>query len=76
MQRNLYLPILEYSMKKKFTVLGIAGIFLVIALFLSTKLGTEFIPIMDEGAFDMDVALLPGVSFLKQWKSISLQHKR
>ena len=52
-------------MKKKFTVLGIAGIFLVIVLFLSTKLGSEFIPIMDEGAFDMDVALLPGVSLSK-----------
>ena len=36
--KNLYQPILEYSMKNKFTVLGIAGIFLVIALFLSTKL--------------------------------------
>lgn len=63
--KNLYQPILEYSMKNKFTVLGIAGIFLVIALFLSTKLGSEFIPIMDEGAFDMDVALLPGVSLSK-----------
>ena len=30
-----------------------------------TRLGTEFIPIMDEGAFDMDVSLLPGVSLDK-----------
>ena len=36
-----------------------------LALFLLTRLGTEFIPIMDEGAFDMDVALLPGVSLSK-----------
>ena len=28
-------------------------------------MGTEFIPIMDEGAFDMDIALLPGVSLPK-----------
>jgi heavy metal efflux system protein len=60
--KKFYLPVLEYTLEKKFTVLGIAGIFLVIALFLSTRLGTEFIPIMDEGAFDSDVALLPGVS--------------
>lgn len=63
--KKFYLPVLEYTLEKKFTVLGIAGIFLVIALFLSTRLGTEFIPIMDEGAFDMDVALLPGVSLSK-----------
>jgi cobalt-zinc-cadmium resistance protein CzcA len=37
----------------------------VVALFLLTRLGTEFIPTMDEGAFDMDVALLPGVSLSK-----------
>jgi len=63
--KKFYLPVLEYTMEKKFTVLGIAGIFLMLALFLSTRLGTEFIPIMDEGAFDMDVALLPGVSLSK-----------
>jgi heavy metal efflux system protein len=59
---KIYLPILEYVMKKKILILGGAGVLLVISLFLFTKLGTEFIPTMDEGAFDMDVALLPGVS--------------
>ena len=63
--KKFYQPLLEYTMRKKFTVLAIAGVFLVISLFLSTRLGTEFIPIMDEGAFDMDVALLPGVSLSK-----------
>ena len=63
--KKFYLPVLQYTMEKKFTVLVIAGIFLMLALFLSTRLGTEFIPIMDEGAFDMDVALLPGVSLSK-----------
>ncbi|MCX6168482.1 MAG: CusA/CzcA family heavy metal efflux RND transporter [Ignavibacteriales bacterium] len=62
---KIYLPLLEYVMKKKIELLSIAGFFLIAALFLFTKLGTEFIPIMDEGAFDMDVALLPGVSLSK-----------
>ena len=57
-----YLPLLDYAMNKKRVVLSIAGVFLVIALFLFTRLGTEFIPTMDEGSFDMDVAMLPGVS--------------
>lgn len=63
--KKFYLPLLEYVMKKKIMVLSIAGVFLVISLFLFTRLGTEFIPIMDEGAFDADVALLPGVSLSK-----------
>ncbi|MDI6766082.1 MAG: CusA/CzcA family heavy metal efflux RND transporter [Bacteroidota bacterium] len=60
-----YQPILEYTMKKKILILSISGLFLIAALFLFTRLGTEFIPTMDEGAFDMDVALLPGVSLSK-----------
>jgi cobalt-zinc-cadmium resistance protein CzcA len=63
--KNMYTPLLEYVMRKKTMLLSVAGGFLIAALFLFTRLGTEFIPIMDEGAFDMDVALLPGVSLSK-----------
>jgi cobalt-zinc-cadmium resistance protein CzcA len=62
---RLYLPLLEYAMNKKKVVLGIAGLFLMVSLFLVTRLGTEFIPTMDEGSFDMDVSMLPGVSLAK-----------
>ncbi len=60
--RKAYLPALEFAMVKKKAVLIAAGVLLVISMFLMTRLGTEFIPIMDEGSFDMDVAMLPGVS--------------
>jgi cobalt-zinc-cadmium resistance protein CzcA len=63
--QRLYLPLLDYAMNRKRVVLGIAGAFLVASLLLATRLGTEFIPIMDEGAFDMDVSMLPGVSLAK-----------
>ena len=63
--KKIYYPVLIFTMKYKFLVLGIASIFLVVSLFLFTKLGTEFIPIMDEGAFDMDVTLLSSVSLNK-----------
>jgi len=62
---RLYLPLLDYAMNRKRVVLSIAGALLVASLFLATRLGTEFIPIMDEGAFDMDVSMLPGVSLAK-----------
>jgi cobalt-zinc-cadmium resistance protein CzcA len=60
--KKSYVPLLEYAMGNKKIILSIAGVFLVISLFLATRLGTEFIPIMDEGSFDMDVSMLPGVS--------------
>jgi heavy metal efflux system protein len=63
--KKQYLPLLEYALNKKKVVLGIAGGLLVFSLFLVTRLGTEFIPIMDEGSFDMDIAMLPGVSLAK-----------
>ena len=62
---KLYLPLLNYAMNTKRVVLGVAGVLLVVALFLVPRLGTEFIPVMDEGSFDMDVSLLPGVSLAK-----------
>jgi cobalt-zinc-cadmium resistance protein CzcA len=63
--KNLYLPVLKHSMKKRKLVLATAGLFLALSLIMISRLGTEFIPIMDEGAFDMDVSLLPGVSLDK-----------
>ncbi len=62
---RLYLPLLNYAMNTKRVVLSAAAILLVVSLFLVTRLGTEFIPVMDEGSFDMDVSLLPGVSLPK-----------
>ena len=62
---KFYLPILDFVMKKKVLILSIAGICLVVALLLLSRLGTEFLPIMDEGSFDADIALLPGVSLDK-----------
>lgn len=60
-----YIPFLRFSIKrKKYVLLGSLAA-LIFSLFLFTKLGTEFIPIIDEGAFDMDVSLLPGVSLSK-----------
>jgi len=62
---RLYVPLLDYAMNNRRAVLSIAGVFLAISLVLVTRLGTEFIPAMDEGSFDMDVSMLPGVSLAK-----------
>jgi cobalt-zinc-cadmium resistance protein CzcA len=63
--RKVYLPLLNLSMKFKMVLISVAVVLLVLSLGLFTRLGTEFIPIMDEGSFDMDVSLPPGISLEK-----------
>jgi len=60
--KKIYLPALTWSMKNKWFIIGGASILLIITFLLVPRLGTEFIPIMDEGAFDMDVQMLPGIT--------------
>jgi cobalt-zinc-cadmium resistance protein CzcA len=60
--RAAYRPLLAWALRKRCLVISAALAALIAAIFVVTRLGTEFIPIMDEGAFDMDVQLLPGIS--------------
>jgi cobalt-zinc-cadmium resistance protein CzcA len=59
---RLYRPALAWSMGHKRVVLSGAALLLAGSLALVPLLGTEFVPVMDEGSFDMDTALLPGAS--------------
>jgi len=60
--RKAYGPLLCWSLRHRASTVVIAALFVVVALLLVPHLGTEFVPIMDEGAFDMDVQMLPGIS--------------
>jgi cobalt-zinc-cadmium resistance protein CzcA len=62
MASKLYLPVLRLGMKHRVVVLFLALLLLASAVAVYPRLGREFIPIMDEGAFDMDIQLLPGIA--------------
>ncbi|MEN6310131.1 MAG: CusA/CzcA family heavy metal efflux RND transporter, partial [Acidobacteriota bacterium] len=63
--KKIYLPLLRWGLRRKAVFIGIAVVLLAGAALLIPRLGTEFMPVMDEGAFDMDFQLLPGVSLEK-----------
>jgi cobalt-zinc-cadmium resistance protein CzcA len=63
--RKVYAPMLEQALSRRGLLLSVSGVLLVAAIVLLSLMGTEFIPVMDEGAFDADVSLLPGVSLAK-----------
>ncbi|MDD8025226.1 MAG: CusA/CzcA family heavy metal efflux RND transporter [Acidobacteriota bacterium] len=60
--RKAYLPLLRWGLDHK--VVLAAGSILLLAgtLAIVPRLGTEFMPIMDEAAFDMDFQFLPGIT--------------
>lgn len=60
--KKAYLPVLRWGLKHKVILLFASIAFVGGTLYLVPRLGTEFIPIMDEGAFDMDIQFLPGIS--------------
>ncbi|MDD4005290.1 MAG: CusA/CzcA family heavy metal efflux RND transporter [Elusimicrobiaceae bacterium] len=60
--RKIYLPALDWTMRRKKTVLAGACALLAASLAAAPFLGTEFMPVMDEGSFDMDTSILPGAS--------------
>jgi cobalt-zinc-cadmium resistance protein CzcA len=60
--RRVYVPLLNWCLRHRASTVVVALLFVGTALWLVPHLGTEFVPIMDEGAFDMDVQMLPGIS--------------
>jgi heavy metal efflux system protein len=65
LNRRLYLWSLSLTMRHPILTVSMSVLLIATAAFLLPRLGTEFIPIMDEGAFDMDFQLVPGVSLDK-----------
>ena len=74
--RRLYLPSLRWTLGHRVAVIVAGGVLVFGALALVPRLGTEFLPIMDEGAFDMDVQMLPGVSLEKALETTLEVEKR
>jgi len=74
--RRVYVPVLGWSLRHRAATIGVAVSLVVMALLLVPHLGTEFVPIMDEGAFDMDIQLLPGTSLDKATEIADKVEKR
>ena len=68
--KRLYLPMLAFALRRRVVVVTAAVVALGGAAVLVPHLGTEFVPVMDEGAFDMDIQLIPGVSLEKAMQTV------
>ncbi|OYU80698.1 MAG: CusA/CzcA family heavy metal efflux RND transporter [Flavobacterium sp. BFFFF1] len=57
-----YTPILQFALRAKVMVVGIAAGFLVLSFVVFSFLGAEFIPTLDEGDFAVEMRVLTGSS--------------
>jgi len=60
--KKAYLPVLRWGLNRKAVLVAGAAVLLAGTAALVPRLGTEFMPIMDEGALDVDIQFLPGIS--------------
>ena len=59
---RIYEPVIDWALKSKKIVLGIAVVLLAVATFLYTTMGAEFVPTLDEGDFVIQPVLKTGTS--------------
>lgn len=60
--KNFYRPILTFAVKKPLIPLATGITLLVISLFMATRLGSEFLPTLDEGSIALQVFRIPSIS--------------
>lgn len=60
--KKLYLPLLAWTLNHKKTITVFVVLLFIITLSLIPFLGTEFIPILDEGSLDPQIIRLPNIS--------------
>ena len=60
--QRLYVPVLEFTLNHRMLTIGIALAFVIVCGALATRLGSEFLPKLEEDALAINAARLPGVS--------------
>jgi cobalt-zinc-cadmium resistance protein CzcA len=73
--KRAYLPVLEWSLARWKTVLALAVTALVLAFGVATRLGTEFLPELNEGTIWVNTTLPAGVSIGEAQKRCAQMRK-
>ncbi len=67
-----YVPLLRASLRRRTPVIALACILFAATVLLGKQLGTDFLPALDEGAFELTYALPPGTT-LAETRRVSHQ---
>ena len=69
--KRVYLPVLQWALRHRKLVVGVAAAALVASLALVPQLGTEFLPELDEGSIWINVPLHPSLSVTESKRELS-----
>jgi len=70
--RNTYKPLLNFSLNNRSVVITFAGVLVILSLLLATRIGSEFLPTLDERDLAIHALRVPGTSLSQ---AISMQDK-
>lgn len=70
--KRAYEPLLSRAMVNKPVVLTFAGVMIVLSIIIGTRLGSEFIPSLNEGDFAIQALRIPGTSLTQ---SVAMQQE-
>ncbi len=70
-----YRPLLAVTLRYRKSVIGMASIVLLLSLYPATKLGTEFMPTLNEGTLLYMPSSLPGMSVTKAAEVMQIQNR-
>ena len=60
--KKIYNPVLDWSLNHRYKLIAFVAVFFVFSASLSTRLGSEFIPSLDEGDVALHALRIPGTS--------------
>ncbi len=68
--KKVYKPLLKRALKRKIIIVSGAVIAFIISILLVPRLGTEFIPILEEGVIQINITMAPSISLVKGTETI------
>lgn len=74
--RNMYKPLLNFSLNNRPTVIVFAGVLVVLSLLLATRMGSEFLPTLDERDLAIHALRVPGTSLTQAMKMQNTLEKK
>jgi len=74
--KKIYRPLLDRALRLKIFVVSGAVIAFIISLLLVPRLGTEFIPVLEEGVIQINITMAPSISLIKGTETIMQLERR
>lgn len=73
---QLYIPMLKQTIRYKYWVIGLAVVVFAISLLIFSRLGSVFIPTLEEGDLAMQMSMVPGTSLQQVIHTTTIVEKK